>query len=44
MSKKKFTVNGNFKDSINTVKFLTERIKFVNGADPYCPPVQTISA
>ena len=30
---KKFTVNGNFKDSINTVKFLTERIKFVNSTD-----------
>ena len=37
MSKKKFTVNGNFKDSINTVKFLTERIKFVNSAQPVLP-------
>ena len=34
---KKFTVNGNFKDSINTVKFLTERIKFVNSAEPVLP-------
>ncbi len=37
MSKKKFSVNGNFKDSINTVKFLTERIKFVKSADPVLP-------
>lgn len=37
MSKKKFSVNGNFKDSINTVKFLTERIKFINGAEPVLP-------
>lgn len=37
MGKKKFTVNGNLKDSINTVKFLTERIKFVNGAAPVLP-------
>ncbi len=37
MSKKKFSVNGNFKDSINTVKFLTERMKFVNNAEPVLP-------
>ena len=37
MSKKKFSVNGNFKDSINTVKFLTERMKFVNNAEAVLP-------
>lgn len=37
MSKKKFSVNGNFKDGINTVKFLTERIKFVNSAEAVLP-------
>ena len=37
MSKKKFTVNGNFKDSINTVKFLTERKKFINSAEAVLP-------
>ena len=37
MSKKKFSVNGNFKDSINTVKFLTERMKFVNSAEAVLP-------
>ena len=31
MSKKKFSVNGNLKDSINTVKFLIERKQFVKG-------------
>lgn len=30
MSKKKFSVNGNLKDSVNTVKFLTERMQFIN--------------
>lgn len=37
MSKKKFTAHGNFKDAVNTVKFLTERIKFVNSAEPVLP-------
>ena len=37
MAKKKFTVNGNFKDGVNTVKFLTERIKFINSAKPVLP-------
>ncbi len=37
MSKKKFTVNGNLKDSINTIKFLTERKKFINSADAVLP-------
>lgn len=37
MSKKKFSVNGNFKDSINTVKFLTERKKFINSAPAVLP-------
>ena len=37
MGKKKFSVNGTLKDSINTVKFLTERKQFVNGADAVLP-------
>ena len=37
MSKKKFTVNGNLKDSINTVKFLTERKKFISSAEAVLP-------
>ncbi|MBQ3151582.1 MAG: 2Fe-2S iron-sulfur cluster binding domain-containing protein [Clostridia bacterium] len=37
MSKKKFSVNGNLKDSINTVKFLTERKKFINSAPAVLP-------
>lgn len=37
MSKKKFSVNGNFKDSINTVKFLIERKQFVNSAPAVLP-------
>lgn len=37
MSKKKFSVNGNFKDSINTVKFLTERKQFINSAPATIP-------
>ncbi len=37
MSKKKFSVNGRFKDSVNTVKFLTERMHFINSAEPSLP-------
>ena len=37
MSKKKFSVNGSFKDSVNTVKFLTERRRFVNSAKAVLP-------
>lgn len=37
MGKKKFSVNGNFKDSINTVKFLIERKQFVNSAPAVLP-------
>ena len=37
MSKKKISVNGTFKDSINTVKFLTERNQFINSADAVLP-------
>ena len=37
MSKKKFSVNGTFKDSINTVKFLTERKHFIDSADAVLP-------
>lgn len=37
MSKKKFSVNGNFKDSINTVKFLTERKQFIGNAPAVLP-------
>ena len=37
MSKKKFSVNGTFKDSVNTVKFLTERNKFINSAQAVLP-------
>ncbi len=37
MSKKKFSVNGNFKDSVNTVKFLIERKQFVNSAPAVLP-------
>ena len=34
---KKFSVNGTFKDSVNTVKFLTERNKFINSAEAALP-------
>lgn len=34
---KKFSVNGTFKDSVNTVKFLTERNQFIKGADAVIP-------
>ncbi|MBE6746613.1 MAG: iron-sulfur cluster-binding domain-containing protein [Ruminococcaceae bacterium] len=34
---KKATVNGNFKDIINTVKFLTERKKFIDSAEAVLP-------
>lgn len=34
---KKFSVNGTFKDSINTIKFLTERNQFINSADATLP-------
>lgn len=37
MSKKKFSVNGTLKDSVNTVKFLTERKKFVDSAQAVLP-------
>ena len=37
MSKKKFSVNGTFKDSVNTVKFLTERNQFINSAPAVIP-------
>ncbi len=37
MSRKKATVNGNFKDIINTVKFLTERKKFIDNAEAVLP-------
>ena len=37
MSKKKFSVNGTFKDSVNTVKFLTERNQFINSAPAVLP-------
>ncbi len=37
MSKKKFSVNGTFKDSVNTVKFLTERKQFINSAEAVLP-------
>lgn len=37
MSKKKTTVNGNFKDIVNTVKFLTERKQFINNAQAVLP-------
>lgn len=37
MSKIKFSVNGTLKDSVNTVKFLTERKKFINSAAPVLP-------
>ncbi|MEE1321793.1 MAG: flavin reductase family protein [Acutalibacteraceae bacterium] len=40
MSGKKFSVNGNFKDSLNTVKFLTERKQFINSA-PAALPTRT---
>ena len=34
---KKFSVNGNFKDTVNTVKFLTERKQFINSAEASLP-------
>ena len=37
MSKKKFSVNGTFKDSVNTIKFLTERRQFVDSAPAVLP-------
>lgn len=37
MSKKKATVNGNFKDIVNTVKFLTERKQFINSSAAVLP-------
>ena len=37
MGKKKFSVNGNLKDTINTVKFLTERKKFISNAPAVLP-------
>ena len=37
MSKKKFSVNSRFKDSVNTVKFLTERMRFVNKSEAVLP-------
>ena len=37
MSKKKFSVNGTFKDSVNTIKFLTERKQFIDSAPAVLP-------
>lgn len=37
MSKKKFSVNSRFKDSVNTVKFLTERMRFINKSEAILP-------
>ena len=37
MSRKKISVNGTFRDSINTVKFLTERKQFIDGAEAVLP-------
>ncbi|MBR3835181.1 MAG: iron-sulfur cluster-binding domain-containing protein [Clostridia bacterium] len=37
MSKKKFSVNGNLKDSVNTVKFLIERTQFINNSAAVIP-------
>ena len=37
MSKKKFSVNGTFKDSVNTIKFLTERKQFIDSAPAILP-------
>lgn len=37
MSKKKASVNGNFKDIVNTVKFLTERKQFIDSAQAVLP-------
>lgn len=37
MSKKKASVNGNFKDFVNTVKFLTERKKFIDNSPAVIP-------
>ncbi|MBQ7116758.1 MAG: 2Fe-2S iron-sulfur cluster binding domain-containing protein [Clostridia bacterium] len=37
MGKKKASVNGNFKDIVNTVKFLTERKHFINSAEAVLP-------
>lgn len=37
MSKKKASVNGNFKDIVNTVKFLTERKRFIDSAEAVLP-------
>ena len=37
MSKNKFSVNGGFKDALNTVKFLTERKQFINSAEATLP-------
>ena len=35
---KKFSVNGTFKDSVNTIKFLTERKQFIDSAPAVLPP------
>lgn len=37
MSKKKASVNGTFKDIVNTVKFLTERKRFIDSAEAVLP-------
>lgn len=37
MSRKNASVNGNFKDIVNTVKFLTERKHFIDSADAVLP-------
>lgn len=38
MSKEKFSVKSSLKDSVNTVKFLTERNKFINSSAAVIPP------
>ncbi len=37
MSKKKFSVNGTFKDAVNTIKFLVERKQFIDSAPAVLP-------
>lgn len=37
MSKKKASVNGTFKDTVNTIKFLTERKRFIDSAEAVLP-------
>ena len=37
MSKKKFSVNGTLKDSVNTIKFLTQRKQYIDSAEATLP-------